>query len=406
MKQTQETPTAVTGFEEIDNLISNPGKPKLITVISRPAGGKSAFLLSSTKEMDNYDIPVAFYSFDIAKDQVERRLEKFCESVHEEASFTIFDCMDSDFNFFEERNISLIKENGYKTVYVDGLCNFDCKNSKTLASHLRTLVMQRQLKKLVKELQISVIVSLGVKDFKIYQDTGWIEITPSILEDTYEPLLQFADALIFLDRPAFNDPEKRSNPEIIEAYVFNNPEGFAGSKELSFDRNHVRVRELKSPDEANKKLLEEPVTTVFIVCLDGTDDALHHAYRSSIRMLADASLEFGDEGEPGYLDFKWDFIDKYRVLSVKTNGAAFEHDFSEIPGISECLWVLYDDCAGIYCSNDTEGTILSRKELFGIPDADYEVDGDMISECSGTIGWSPESPDALVADEYEDLPFD
>ena len=157
---------------------------------------------------------------------------------------------------------------------------------------------------------------------------------------------------------------------------------------------------MESGKEINKNELEEPVTTVFIVCLDGTDDALHQAYRSSIRMLADASLEFGDEGEPGYLDFKWEFIDKYRVLSVKTNGTAFEHDFSQIPGISECLWVMYDDNSGLYCSNDTKGTILNRKELFGIPDADYEVDGEMVSETSGTIGWSPESPDCLTTDDY------
>ena len=162
---------------------------------------------------------------------------------------------------------------------------------------------------------------------------------------------------------------------------------------------------MESVKETNKNILEEPVTTVFIVCLDGTDEALHHAYRSSIRMLADFSLEFGDEGEPGYLDFKWEFIDKYRVLSVRTDGAGFNHDFSRIPGISECLWVMYDDNSGLYCSNDTKGSILNRKELFGIPEADYEVDGDMVSKTSGTIGWSPENPESLGTHASEDLPF-
>lgn len=152
---------------------------------------------------------------------------------------------------------------------------------------------------------------------------------------------------------------------------------------------------MESVKETNKNILEEPVTTVFIACLDGTDDALHHAYRSSIRMLADFSMEFGDEGEPGYLDFKWEYIDKYRVLTVRTDGAGFNHDFSRIPGISECLWVMYDENAGLNCSNDTKGEILNRKELFGIPEAEYEVDGDSVSEVSGTIGWSPENPEAL-----------
>ena len=160
------------------------------------------------------------------------------------------------------------------------------------------------------------------------------------------------------------------------------------------DTSHNNLSE-KSMEMNNKNVLEEPVTTVFIVCLDGTDEALHHAYRSSIRMLADNNIEFGDEGEPGYLDFKWEFIDKYRVLTVKTNGAGIIHDFSEIPGISECLWIIYDDCSGWYASNDINGKILNRKQLFGIPEADYEVDGDSVSEVSGTIGWSPENPDFL-----------
>lgn len=145
----------------------------------------------------------------------------------------------------------------------------------------------------------------------------------------------------------------------------------------------------------NNNILEDPVTTVFIVCLDGTEEALHHAYRSSIRMLADFSLDFGDEGEPGYLDFKWDFIDKYRVLSVRTDGAGFNHDFSQIPGISECIWVMYDENSDSYFSNDAKGSILNRKELFGIPEADYEVDGNAVSEVSGIIGWSLENPDIL-----------
>ena len=385
MKQTQKTTPAITGFEGIDNMILNPGEPKLITVISKPAGGKSAFLLSSAKELADSDIPVAFYSFDMTKDQVERRLQKIYEGMYQEDSVAIHDCLDPNFDFFEERNLSLIRDKGYKTLYVDGLWNLENKNSKTLASRIKTLEIQKQLKKLVKELQVSVIVSLDVKDFKINKDTGWFEIISSTLEDIEEPFLQFADALIFLDRPAFNNSEKRNIPEIIEAYVFNNPEGFAGSEVLLFDRKHIRLRGLEPVEEANKKLLGEHVSTVFIVCLDGTDEALHHAYRSSIRMLADFSLEFGDDGEPGYLDFKWEFIDKYRVLTVRTNGAGITHDFSEIPGISECLWVMYDDCSGSYSSNDTEGIILNRKQLFCIPEADYEIDGDSVSEVSGTL---------------------
>ena len=402
MNQMLETDPAVTGFVGIDHMILNPRKPNLITVISRPAGGKTAFLLSSTKEMDNYDIPVAFYSFDMTKDQVERRLQKIHEGMYQEDSVAIHDCLDPDFDFFEERNLSLIRDKGYKIIYIDGLWHSQNGKEGIMSSLGETM---RHMKKLVKELQVDIIVSLEVKDFEIDKDIYSFELTSPASEDIDEPLLQYSDALIFLDRPAFNNSEKRDNHEIIEAYVFNNPEGFAGSEELLFDRKHIRLRELESTENVNMKLLGEYITTVFIVCLDGTDDALHHAYRSSIRMLADFSLDYGDEGEPQYLDFNWTFIDKYRVLTVKTDGAGFSHDFSQIPGISEYIWVMYDECSGCYSSNDTEGIILKRKALFGIPEANYEVDGESVSEVAGTIGWSPENPDSLETDAPEDLPF-
>lgn len=402
MTQMQETAPALTGFVRIDHRILNLRKPSLITVISRPAGGKTAFLLSSTKEMADYDIPVAFYSFDMTKDQVERRLQKIHEGLYQEDSVAIHDCMNPNFDFFEERNLSVIRDKGYKIIYIDGLLHLQkCKEGTTLSLG----ETMRRLKNLVKELQVDIIVSLGVTDFEIDEDIESFDLTSPVSEDIDEPLLQYSDALIFLDRPAFNNTEKRDNTEIIEAYVFNNPEGFAGSEELSFDRKHIRLRELESAEDVNMKLLGEYVTTVFIVCLEGTDEALHRAYRASIRMLADFSLDYGDEGEPQYLDFNWTFIDKYRVLTVKTDGAGFSHDFSQIPGISECLWIMYDELSGSYSSNDAEGIILKRKALFGIPEADYEVDGDAVSEVSGTIGWSPENPEILETEAPEDLPF-
>lgn len=402
MKQIQETAPAVTGFVGIDHMILNLRKPNLITVISRPAGGKSAFLLSSTKEMADYDIPVAFYSFEMTKDQVERRLQKIHEGMYQEDSVAIYDCLDPNFDFFEERNLSVIRDKGYKIIYIDGLWHSQKGKEGIMSSFGETM---KHLKKLVKELQVDIIVSLEVKDFEINKDLDSFELTLPASEDIDEPLLQYSDALIFLDRQPFNNSKKRDNHEIIEAYVFNNPEGFAGSEELLFDRKHMRLKELESAEEANKKLLGEHVTTVFIVCLEGTDEALHRAYRASIRMLADFSLDFGDEGEPAYLDFNWTFIDQYRVLTVKTDGAGFSHDFSRIPGISECLWVMYDEGSGWYASNDVNGEILKRKTLFGIPEADYEVEGDSVSEVSGTIGWSPENPEILETVAPEDLPF-
>lgn len=404
MTATQTLTQTITGFEGIDKLIVNPEKPKFITVISRPCGGKSTFLLSSAQKLDDSNIPVAFYSFEMSKSQVERRLEKIRGGVDEEESITIVDSLyfASEYDSFIEKNFAFIKDSGCKTVYIDGISHLDTKSSGTLMNSIKTVVMLKHLKKLVKELDVSVIISLNVKDLQINKGIGSSEITSSTLHDVKKALQQHVDALIFLNRPAFSNPEKRDNPEIIEAHVFNNPEGFAGEEKLLFDRNLARFEVRESAESDNNDILGEQVSTVFIACLDGSDEALHHAYRSSIRMLADHNIDFGDEGEPGYLDFKWEFIDRFRVLTVKTSGAGIMRDFSNIPGITDCLWVCYDDNSGMYTSNDTKGEILNRKKLFGIPEADYEVEGDSISEVSGTITFDIDNPESLQVDFSEE----
>ena len=142
--------------------------------------------------------------------------------------------------------------------------------------------------------------------------------------------------------------------------------------------------------EYNKRYVSnnlDAVTTVLKVFIDGTDEALHQAYRRSIKMLAEFSMEFGDDSEPGFLDFRWEFIDRFRVLTVLTNGAGITTDFSDIHGLSDCFWVMYDENSGLYTSNDVKGEVLNAKETFGIPEAEYETNGEGISEVSGTIGF-------------------
>ena len=382
MTTTQIFTPFVTAFEGLDKLIINPETPKLITVISRPCGGKSAFLLTSARELSDSHIRVAFYSLEMSKHQVHRRLEKIRNGVVVDEKIAIYDSFhfDADYYSFLERYFYDIKDNHYNTIFIDGISNLASKDSETSTSLSKTSEMLKHLQKLAKELDVSVIISLNTKNLEINNDSGIPEIISPASCDLKQAIKQYADVVIFLDRPAFYNTEKRDNPETITAYVFNNPEGFAGEEKLLFDRNFARFEDSSLIEKHNSYIPEEPVTTIFIACLDGSDEALHHAYRSSIRMLADHSLEFGDEGEPSYLDFQWAFIDRFRVLTVKTDGAGIMHDFSNIPGITDCIWVFYDVYSRIYTSNDTKREILNRKKLFGIPDADYEVDGETVAE--------------------------
>ncbi len=49
-------------------------------------------------------------------------------------------------------------------------------------------------------------------------------------------------------------------------------------------------------------------------------------------------------------------------------------DFSQIPGLGECIWLLYDDGAAIAISNDTARVMLNHPDKFGLPrDVRFEI---------------------------------
>lgn len=112
---------------------------------------------------------------------------------------------------------------------------------------------------------------------------------------------------------------------------------------------------------------------IFKVFLKGDVQALAHAYRRTLTYLAKFEQDFGEDSIPRYFDLQFDEIEGYRVITFMTDGAGFSPDYSDITGLSEILWVMYSDCPPMADTNDEKGVITSRKELFGIPDADYEL---------------------------------
>lgn len=55
------------------------------------------------------------------------------------------------------------------------------------------------------------------------------------------------------------------------------------------------------------------------------------------------------------------------MLTVLTDGAGINGDFTEIEGLTECVWLLYADGAAIATSNDTDGIMLNHPDKFGLP---------------------------------------
>ena len=117
--------------------------------------------------------------------------------------------------------------------------------------------------------------------------------------------------------------------------------------------------------------VNDKFATLLKVALKGSDKALQQAYRHSLRMIAEYDLEYGPESQPRDLELRWEWIDDYRVL---TDGAGIHSDFSQIQGLSECIWLVYDDGAAIAVTNDTAGVMLNHPDKFGLPrDVSFEI---------------------------------
>lgn len=121
---------------------------------------------------------------------------------------------------------------------------------------------------------------------------------------------------------------------------------------------------------------KQVVAHTFIVCLKGTQEALHQAYRRSLRMLAEFDMNFSNESAPEYVSLEWREIAGYRVMTVSSDSMGYHCDFKDIPGIEEAVYAMHNTYAMIAWSNDAEGKILSDKEMFGIPEAEYEIISD------------------------------
>ena len=123
--------------------------------------------------------------------------------------------------------------------------------------------------------------------------------------------------------------------------------------------------------------IHKDYATLLKVALKGSEEALQRAYRRSIRRLAEIEQEFGSESQPRDLEFRWEWIAGYRVLTIITDGTGIIMEFSDIPGITEYLWLMHDDYSLLASSNDIEGVMLNNRETFNIPnDWTIEIDAD------------------------------
>lgn len=119
--------------------------------------------------------------------------------------------------------------------------------------------------------------------------------------------------------------------------------------------------------------MNEKYKHIYKVFLKGSREGLDYAFRHTLRYLAEFERDYGEDSIPEQFNLKFENIEGFRVISFMTEGTGFTPDYGDLPGIDLCIWVLHNENAAIASTNDTEGIVINRKEVFGIPEDVYDI---------------------------------
>lgn len=174
----------MTGFEKLDKQLCGFDNGDLIVVGSRPAVGKTAFIMSCALNNARAGVPVLFYSFDFTQLQFVNRMismvsEVNCEKIRagmlaqkewedlmtrskELSELPIYIESDAPRKIEElcnhiEKTVEGCKA---KIVYIDYLQLLECKNTNTVENRYQEVSMfSRFLKALARKLNIPIVAA-------------------------------------------------------------------------------------------------------------------------------------------------------------------------------------------------------------------------------------------------------
>ena len=230
----------MTGFNELDNLLSGLHGRDLIVVGGRPAMGKSSFALNIVNYLAiGKEVPCLLYSYEMSREQIKSKLiniggDEIYERVREAVApiYVEDDVFTTPKAFYsmareykEEYNIGLI--------VVDYLQLFIAHQLPELKSKAVSDAMA-DLKKLAKELDVPVVVLS-----QLSRDVEEREDKRPVLSDLKgsEPIQNEADVIMLLYREDYYySPEERTKPNTAEIIVAKNRHGETGTVELGFAR--------------------------------------------------------------------------------------------------------------------------------------------------------------------------
>lgn len=255
-----------SGFDRLDNMTSGFQKSDLIILAARPSMGKTAFALNITRNVAvSHNVPVAFFSLEMSKEQLSMRLltsearvnafhlrsghisreqwDKITDaaSLLDEVPIYIDDSAGLTVMDIRAKSRRMKKDKGIGLIVIDYLQLM----RPTRAGERRDLEvseMSRSLKALAKELDVPIIV-LSQLNRASEQSHDKRPMLSHLRESG--SLEQDADVVLFIYRDeVYNKNEDNTNRGIAEIIIGKQRNGPIGKVLLQFEASYTRFQNL------------------------------------------------------------------------------------------------------------------------------------------------------------------
>jgi len=258
-----------TGYFQLDDILGGYQKSDLIIIAARPSMGKTAFALSFMRNAAiDYNVPVAFFSLEMATVQLATRLisaearmdahslrtgnfrdsdgQKISRTVHKLSSAPIYIDDTPSLSILEMRAKArrLHKEKGIGLIVVDYL-QLMTAGSKVESREREISIISRSLKALAKDLNVPVI-ALSQLNRAVESTTDKRPMLSHLRESG--AIEQDADVVIFLYRPEYYGISQFANGDttegIAEIIISKQRNGPVGEVKLRFIKEYARFENL------------------------------------------------------------------------------------------------------------------------------------------------------------------
>lgn len=258
-----------TGFSYLDTLLTGLGRSDLLILAARPGMGKTSFALNiATNVAKRQDVPVAFFSLEMTKDQLVSRILS-SEAAIDSSAFRTGELSTADWEdlahasevmarthiFLDDTSNITIPEMKAKIRRINqdparpniGLIMIDYLQLMSSGKRTENRVQElsditRNLKIMAKELNVPVI---ALSQLSRSAEKNRTDHRPMLsdLRDSGS-IEQDADVVLFLYREAYYNDGEDADATTAECIVAKNRHGGTGKVDLAWDGVHTRFTDM------------------------------------------------------------------------------------------------------------------------------------------------------------------